>query len=163
LAEPNLIPLTASTVRQIVEAIEPFAFERLYGAWWGKARAHGCEDRGSAVGSEVYRGAGEMIRNLFDIPAALPNEVTDRLIQTDKLRIERIVSYGQASPEGFWYDQDGDEWVIVLKGAARLRFESNSTPLELKPGDFIHIAAHVRHRVEWTAADEPTVWLAVHY
>jgi cupin 2 domain-containing protein len=61
----------------------------------------------------------------------------------------------------FWYDEDQHEWVVVLKGAARLRFEDE--PVEMKPGDFVNIPAHRKHRVEWTTPDEPTVWLAVFY
>lgn len=72
------------------------------------------------------------------------------LLEATKLRIERIVSHGHASPEGFWYDQDQHEWVLVLQGAARLPIESESR--ELEPGDFINIPAHQKHRVEWTAA-----------
>jgi len=100
--------------------------------------------------------------NLFaDFPSNLPDELVTTLLKADDVRIERIVSHGQASPEGFWYDQDQHEWVIVLKGAARLRFEDGE--VEMKPGDFIDIPAHKKHRVEWTTPDEPTIWLAVHY
>lgn len=79
------------------------------------------------------------------------------------MRIERIVSHGHKSPEGFWYDQDQHEWVMLLKGAAKLRVESQQQLIELWPGDFLNIPAHERHRVEWTTADEPTVWLAIFY
>ena len=78
-------------------------------------------------------------------------------------RVERIVSRGQASPPGFWYDQDWTEWVIVLAGAAAILIEGESAPRRLAPGDHLEIPAHVRHRVEWTDADEPTIWLAVHF
>ena len=78
-----------------------------------------------------------------------------------QVRIERIISHGHVSPEEFWYDQDQHEWVVVRKGAARLRFEDRM--VEMKPGDFINIPAHKRHRVECTTPDEPTIWLAVHY
>ena len=78
------------------------------------------------------------------------------------MRIERIVSTGQASPPGFWYDQPDDEFVVLLAGAASLRFEAGDVTLDLKPGDWVEIPAHVRHRVEATQADPPTVWLAVH-
>ena len=77
------------------------------------------------------------------------------------VRIERIVSHGHASPNGFWYDQDENEWVIVLKGAARLRIGDQT--VELNPGDFVTIPAHKKHRVEWTTPDEPTIWLAVFF
>jgi cupin 2 domain-containing protein len=100
---------------------------------------------------------------LADIPLGLPNELVETLLKADNLRIERTVSNGHVSPAGFWYDQTQHEWVVVLKGAARLRFEGEGEPAQMKPGDCINIPAHKRHRVEWTATDEPTVWLAVHY
>jgi cupin 2 domain-containing protein len=78
------------------------------------------------------------------------------------VRIERIVSTGQESPPGFWYDQPDDEFVVLLAGAARLRFEDGDVTLDMKAGDWVEIPAHVRHRVESTQADPPTVWLAVH-
>jgi len=84
------------------------------------------------------------------------------LLEAANVRIERIVSLGHASPPGFWYDQDQHEWVIVLRGAARLLFEGDVTPVELSAGDYVDIPAHRKHRVEWTKPEEPTVWLAVH-
>lgn len=100
--------------------------------------------------------------NLFaDLPVQLPDELLTMLVDTASVRIERIVSYGHASPDGFWYDQPQAEWVVVLKGAARIRFADGA--IELAPGDFVNIPAHKTHRVDWTAPDEPTVWLAVHY
>ena len=100
--------------------------------------------------------------NLFaDLPARLPDDLIVTLLEAADVCIERIVSHGHASPEGFWYDQDRHEWVVVLKGAARLRFEDGT--VEMKPGDFVNIPAHMKHRVEWTTPDEPTIWLAVFY
>ena len=100
--------------------------------------------------------------NLFaDFPTSLPGELVTALLEVASVRIERIVSHRHASPEGFWYDQDRHEWVIVVKGKARLRFEDEV--VEMKPGDSVNIPAHRRHRVEWTTPDEPTIWLAVHY
>jgi len=100
--------------------------------------------------------------NLFaELPPQLPDELFTALLEAANVRIERIVSHGHASPEGFWYDQDQHEWVIVLKGAARLLFEDGM--VEMKPGDFINIPAHQKHRVEWTTPEEPTIWLAVFY
>lgn len=84
------------------------------------------------------------------------------LLKRAGLRIERIVSTGQASPEGFWYNQPQDEWVVLLSGSAGLRFECETEERKLKPGDWLQIPAHVRHRVEWTDAATPSVWLAVH-
>ena len=102
------------------------------------------------------------LANLFaDLSARLPDEIVTILLKAADVRIERIVSHGHASPDGFWYDQDQHEWVLVLAGAARLRFEDEA--LEMKPGNFINIPAYRKHRVEWTTPDEPTVWLAVHY
>jgi cupin 2 domain-containing protein len=98
---------------------------------------------------------------LADLPARLPEERVEILAENQHVRIERIVSHGHASPAGYWHDQDQHEWVIVLKGAARLRFEDQT--IEMKPGDFVNIAALKKHRVEWTTPDEPTIWLAVHY
>lgn len=103
-----------------------------------------------------------IVSNLFaDSPQRLPEEMVTTLLEAADVRIERIVSQGHASPEGFRYDQDQHEWVVVLKGAAKLQFEDGM--VEMKPGDFINIPAHKKHRVEWTTPDEPTVWLVVHY
>ncbi len=99
---------------------------------------------------------------LAEIPADVPEELVQTLLSTPTLRIERIVSLGHASPEGFWYDQDTHEWVLLLTGAARLRFEGEE-PIDLWPGSFVNIPAHRRHRVEWTDPSQPTLWLAVHY
>lgn len=102
--------------------------------------------------------------NLFTgIPAHLPQELMQTLAAAGHVRIERIVSRGHASPPGFWYDQTKHEWVVLLKGRAALRFERGDRLLELGEGDFVNIPAHERHRVEWTAADAESVWLAVFY
>ena len=100
--------------------------------------------------------------NVFtDLPLRLPDELFTTLLKAANVRIERIVSHGHSSPDGFWYDQDQHEWIIVLKGHAKLRLEEEL--VEMQPGDFVNIPAHRKHRVEWTTPDEPTVWLAVHY
>lgn len=102
--------------------------------------------------------------NLFAIlPTSLTEELTEMLAEGSDVRVERIVSTGHASPEGFWYDQEMDEWIVVLRGEALVQFEGEAEPLRLKPGDYVNIPAHRRHRVEWTSPDEPTVWLAVFY
>jgi cupin 2 domain-containing protein len=102
--------------------------------------------------------------NLFaDLPASSGQEVFSEILARPDLRIERIVSFGQASAEGFWYDQPHGEWVAVLAGAARFRFEDETTARTLAPGDHVDIPPHRRHRVEWTDPAQPTVWLAVHY
>jgi cupin 2 domain-containing protein len=98
---------------------------------------------------------------LFEIPTGLPEELVTVLAESGHVRIERIVSQGQSSPEGFWYDQSEHEWVVVLQGAARLEFEGEV--LDLGPGDFVNIPAHRKHRVAWTTPVGPTVWLAVFF
>jgi cupin 2 domain-containing protein len=103
------------------------------------------------------------LTNLYaEIPDLLPEELIQDLLSTPGLHIERIVSLGHRSPEGYWYDQEASEWVLLLKGAARLRFEGEDA-IDLRPGAFINIPAHRRHRVEWTDPHEPTIWLAIHY
>ena len=102
--------------------------------------------------------------HLFDgIPPELHGELTDVLARGANVRVERIVSRGHASPPGFWYDQEETEWVMVVKGRARLRLEAQESVLELGPGDQVTIPPHARHRVEWTAPDEDTVWIAVFF
>ena len=102
--------------------------------------------------------------NLFaSLPEALPAELIDVIAQSAHVKIERIISTGQATPSGEWYDQRTNEWVVVLRGSAGLRFEDEGETRVLRPGDHVTIAAHRRHRVEWTDASGPTVWLAVHY
>jgi hypothetical protein len=85
----------------------------------------------------------------------------ETLLTAAGARIERIVSWGQASPEGFWYDQAWDEWVLVVQGGAGVRCEGEDVR-ELGPGDWLWLPAGCRHRVEWTELGRPTVWLAVH-
>jgi cupin 2 domain-containing protein len=105
---------------------------------------------------------GQERGSLFDdLPTQLPNEVVQTIIAAAEVRIERFISHGHASPKGCWYDQDQHEWVVVLKGAARLQFEDGT--VEMKAGDFINIPARKRHRIEWTRPGELTIWLAVHY
>jgi cupin 2 domain-containing protein len=102
--------------------------------------------------------------NIFDhLSREAPDEEVTALATTDKIRIERIVSTGQASPPGFWYDQPWTEWVLLLTGAAGLLFEDEAAPRQLRAGDYLLIPAGQRHRIEWTDATQPTVWLAVHY
>ena len=102
--------------------------------------------------------------NLFEsIPSALPEELVEVLAEgKGHIRIVRLVSRGHASPDGFWYDQDEHEWVLVLEGAAVLAFDDGSE-VRLRPGDHVNLPAHRRHRVAWTAPEKATVWLAVFY
>ena len=102
------------------------------------------------------------MKNLFmDLPAALPEELIEVIGGSGDVRIERIVSHGHSSPEGFWYDQDGDEFVLLVSGRATLEFEDHE--IVLNPGDYLNIAAHQKHRVKWTSGEETTIWLVVHY
>lgn len=105
-----------------------------------------------------------MITNLFaDLPPYLEQEQFLDLLTHPGLKIERIVSNGQSSPPGFWYERPQAEWVVLLAGQAMLHFENEAAPRTLHPGDFVNIAPRRRHRVDWTHPDIPTVWLAVHY
>jgi cupin 2 domain-containing protein len=113
-------------------------------------------DRASGAGTGA---AGNLFAN---VPSAAPAEVLETLLVSGPIRIERIVSTGQATPPGEWYDQTQAEWVVLLRGAAGLRFEDEPAARVLGPGDWLHIAARRRHRVEWTDSGEPTIWLAVH-
>jgi cupin 2 domain-containing protein len=104
------------------------------------------------------------IGNLFDnLPAKVPEEVLSTILRANGLRIEQIVSQGQASPPGFWYNQEESEWVIVLEGHAAVQFEGEPEIVELQRGSYVNIPAHVRHRVAWTDPDQKTVWLVVYY
>ncbi|ABC78662.1 cupin domain-containing protein [Syntrophus aciditrophicus] len=101
------------------------------------------------------------VKNLFDgIPESLAEEKIDGLLETSAFRVERIVSRGQASPPGYWYDQEEQEWVLLLSGSAGLKFFGQDALTILKPGDSLLIPAHARHRVEWTDPAQDTVWLA---
>jgi cupin 2 domain-containing protein len=100
---------------------------------------------------------------LADLPQKLDQESFATLAEAGGARVERIVSTGQASPPGFWYDQAWTEWVLLVSGSAALRFEDESAARRLRPGDYLQIPAHKKHRVEATDAAQPTVWLAVHF
>lgn len=103
------------------------------------------------------------LSNIFEsIPGNLDDEVVDLIVQNENATIERIISRGHTSPATGWYDQQKDEWVMVLKGEAIISFE-NGKAVNLKAGDYINIPAHTKHRVKWTDPNVATVWLAVHY
>lgn len=100
-----------------------------------------------------------MKQNLFDaIPDHAPEELFAELLSGEGIRIERIVSFGQCSPEGFWYDQSEAEWILLVEGGATLEFKDKPAA-KLLPGDFIFIPQKCCHRV--AATEERTVWLAV--
>jgi cupin 2 domain-containing protein len=102
--------------------------------------------------------------NIFaQLPPSLSEEVFQEIIHGERFRLERIISSGQATPGGQWYDQEQHEWVVLLSGAAGLRFEGEEGLQVLHPGNFVKIPAHTRHRVEWTDEKQSTVWLALHY
>ena len=100
--------------------------------------------------------------NIFNLPPSLPNqELFESIVANDNILIERIISTGQTTPSGEWYDQDKDEWVILLQGEAVLAYEDDSRA-KLTAGDYLFIPAHQKHRVEYTSSEPPCIWLAVH-
>jgi cupin 2 domain-containing protein len=101
----------------------------------------------------------KLLTNLLPNP---PSELFTTLLESANLRIERIVSDGRSSREGFWHDQQQHQRVVKLKVPDRLRFEGDEQPVDMKPGDFMNIPARKKHRGEWTAPNEPTIWRAVH-
>jgi len=101
---------------------------------------------------------------LFDLPEPdMMAEIVSPLLIRKNLRIERIISSGQTSPAGFWYDQAENEFVVLMAGKAILRFEAPEMTIEMAPGDWVDIPRHCRHRVDWTQATPPTVWLTIFY
>lgn len=103
-----------------------------------------------------------VLSSLFaNIPAHLPEELCQTLLSTPTLRIERILSQGQRSGCDDWYDQNQDEWVLLLQGKARLAFQ-DAESVELKAGDYLWLPAHYKHRLDWTSPDEICIWLAIH-
>jgi cupin 2 domain-containing protein len=97
-----------------------------------------------------------------NIPEKLSDEIVDVIFQSEIIRIERIISDGQASPDNFWYDQEENEWVILLKGKAKIKYQDQSEQ-NLTEGDYIFIPSHKKHRVEWTDNNTKTVWLAMFF
>lgn len=103
-------------------------------------------------------------KNIFsNIQTDLTQEAFEEIIRNKSFKLERIISKGHATPEGEWYDQDKNEWVMLLKGSAGLFIEGEKEARTLQPGDYMYIHAHVRHRVEWTDPEEETIWLALHF
>jgi len=103
------------------------------------------------------------MKNLFtpvsDIGA---DEVFEQILEAGGVRIERIVSHGHTSPREGWYDQDVDEWVLILRGSGKILYEDGSEFL-LCEGEHLHIAAHRKHKVTWTEPAADTIWLAVFF
>lgn len=103
------------------------------------------------------------MRNIYvQLPSTLSSEIAEVLHQSDKVRIERILSGGQSSPDDFWYDQAENEWVLLLEGSGSILFEDGEE-VHLQRGDFLNIAAHRKHRVTRTDPQHITLWLAVFY
>jgi cupin 2 domain-containing protein len=104
-----------------------------------------------------------MLKNIFEnLPAELKEEFIEEILSSKDFKVERIISEGHTSPPDFWFDQDKNEFVLLLKGKARLSFEDGSNA-ELKPGDYLTIKAHQKHRVDWTDSNQKTFWLTIHY
>jgi len=102
-------------------------------------------------------------QNIFaNIPENLDNEIFEEIFTKKDLKVERIISYGHITPEDEWYNQNNDEWVMVLEGEAMVSFK-NRDAIKLKSGDYINIPAHTQHRVSWSIANKKTIWLAIHY
>lgn len=102
--------------------------------------------------------------NLYrQIPTELPKEISECLLLANGFRIERIVSRAHQTEAGFWYDQDDNEWVLLLAGEAELQFRESNEILHLTQGTYVNIPAHVQHRVRWTIENQETIWLAVFY
>ena len=104
------------------------------------------------------------IKNIFNgIPSTLPEEIIQEIISSGNIRIERIISKGQSSPDNFWYDQEENEWVMLIQGRAGLKFFDDEDLVELNEGDYLNIPPHKKHRVEWTDSETETIWLVVFY
>lgn len=104
------------------------------------------------------------LRNIFsNVPENLPDEIIEIISQKQNIKIERIISRGHSSPLDFWYDQENQEFALLLTGEAKLRFEKENNIVHMKSGDYIIIQAHQRHRIEWAIPDQDTIWLAIHY
>jgi len=118
---------------------------------------------GLARNSAFSSGDAEtMIDNLLaNLPDASTDEIFETLLEQPGIRLERIISQGQVTPPGEWYDQEQDEWVMVLSGEARLLIEGEHEQ-DMGPGDAVFLPAHRRHRVTWTDPAQPTIWLALH-
>lgn len=102
-------------------------------------------------------------QNIYSVMPANPGKETiEQLLKKNDIKIERIISKGHKSPENGWYDQEINEWVLVLKGKATLAFE-DQTSIDLIEGSYINIPAHTKHKVTWTDPDRETIWLAIHY
>lgn len=96
------------------------------------------------------------------VPEQVDEEIFQDIVKTGNVTIERIISHGHSSPETGWYDQEKNEWVMVVEGEAIIEFE-NEQQIRLNQNDFLLIEPHQKHRVKWTTPDRKTIWLAVHF
>jgi len=102
-------------------------------------------------------------KNMYeDLPENLRDEIIQVIAENSNIKIEKIISHGQSSPQNFWYDQEQNEFVLLLKGSAELLFE-NDEQVKMNEGDYIIIPSHKKHRIEKTSETEKTIWLAIHY
>ncbi|NOQ64342.1 MAG: cupin domain-containing protein [Methyloprofundus sp.] len=109
-------------------------------------------------------GARVEVKNILaDIPQQVPEELFSRLLEHENIQIERIVSRGHCSEKNAWYDQENNEWVLLIQGSARLEFAQQTEFTELHAGDYLLIPAHCRHRVAWTDPEVDSIWLAIHF
>lgn len=103
------------------------------------------------------------MKNIFkDIPNSIPEEIFETILQAKNVKIERIISKGHITPATSWYNQDFDEWVLIIEGAANIQFEQEDLPRSLAKGDYLWIPALQRHQVVWTPKDTVTIWIAIH-
>ena len=100
--------------------------------------------------------------NIYELSQEVSQlEKFEQIAAGENIQIERIISTGQTTPAGQWYDQTADEWVILLQGEAELSY-ADDTRIKLKAGDYLLIPAHTKHRVEYTSVEPACIWLAVH-
>ena len=118
---------------------------------------------GQALNLAIMKDKPENIENIFEFPNQLPSqELFETLLNHDQVLIKRIISTGQVTPEGEWYDQEQNEWLIVLQGSGELSYEDNSR-IKLKTGDYLLIPAHLKHRVEYTSTEPACIWLTIFF
>lgn len=103
------------------------------------------------------------ISNVFKLPQQLPQEeLFEALLDNDQVLIERIVSTGQVTPQGKWYNQEKNEWLMILQGEGELGYEDGSR-IKLTTGDYLFVPAHQKHRVEYTSTEPPCIWLTIFF
>ena len=116
----------------------------------------------SIIGDRIKNLNLESMPNIYELSQEVSqSEKFEQIISGKNIQIERIISTGQTNPSGQWYNQELDEWVILLQGEAELSYADDSR-IKLKAGDYLLIPAHTKHRVEYTSIEPPCIWLAVH-